>query len=283
MIFRILIVLLLFCGLKGAVITPIEEPVYDENKALLGRDLFFDERLGSVNKQTGESKSCQYCHRLKGELSGTTNRLNSSDSLLNSAGNYFFGSSAGAKDFTLKEAIIHFFVHKDFYDTKPNYFIEQVLKNPNYVERFSKYYGSVNFANVIDAFEEFIISLRTPASFDRFLLGDEKAISKEAKEGYKTFVSLGCIACHSGANLGGGLMVYSKPEVGTKIKAKVPSLRNVMRTAPWMTINSYDLHDSIMYLRTLFIEVDVSKEQIDKMIKFFETLNSDTPRILLKK
>ena len=161
--------------------------------------------------------------------------------------------------------------------------MEQVLKNPDYVARFKKYYGSVTFLHAVEAIEEFIISLKAPAPFDRFLAGDEEAISKEAKEGYKTFIGLGCIACHNGSNLGGGLMVHSKPEIGTKIKVKVPSLRNVMRTAPWMKINSYNLHDSIMYLRTLFIESEVSKEQIDKMIKFFETLNSDTPRILLKK
>lgn len=55
-------------------------------------------------------------------------------------------------------------------------------------------------ARAIAAFEG---TLATPAPFDRFLDGDEKALSPKAKEGLALFLEKGCAACHSGPALGG--------------------------------------------------------------------------------
>lgn len=46
-------------------------------------------------------------------------------------------------------------------------------------------------------------------AFDRFLLGDDHAISDEAKEGMKLFVGkAGCITCHAGQWLDFHMMKY---------------------------------------------------------------------------
>ena len=47
----------------------------------------------------------------------------------------------------------------------------------------------------------------TPNStFDRWLEGDDNALSAEQREGYQLFKSRGCISCHQGTNVGGNLV-----------------------------------------------------------------------------
>src|SRR6187402_1402088 len=49
-------------------------------------------------------------------------------------------------------------------------------------------------------------SLVTPnAPFDRYLRGDARAISPEAKQGYAIFKSYGCASCHQGMAIGGNV------------------------------------------------------------------------------
>ncbi len=58
-----------------------------------------------------------------------------------------------------------------------------------------------NFATAIAAFEETLV---TPgASFDRWMTGDEGAMSADQKRGLALFVDAGCASCHSGVNFGG--------------------------------------------------------------------------------
>ena len=52
----------------------------------------------------------------------------------------------------------------------------------------------------------FEATLITPdAPFDRWLKGDDKALTVEQKQGLKIFVEKGCSACHNGINVGGGM------------------------------------------------------------------------------
>jgi len=46
-------------------------------------------------------------------------------------------------------------------------------------------------------------TLTTPAAFDRFLAGDDSALSARQKTGMRTFIATGCAGCHSGPLLGG--------------------------------------------------------------------------------
>ena len=56
--------------------------------------------------------------------------------------------------------------------------------NLEYVESFKEIYGEITFENITDAIAEFEKTLITPNSpFDRWLKGDENAISPAAKRG----------------------------------------------------------------------------------------------------
>lgn len=102
------------------------------------------------------------------------------------------------------------------------------------------------------------------------MLGDKRAISEEAIAGYKLFESKGCVACHNGLNIGGGMFqkfgIFDEKSIKRgddlglysitkrdedKYVFRVPSLRNVAKSAPY-------LHDG---------SVQTLKEVIRLMIK----------------
>lgn len=104
-----------------------------------------------------------------------------------------------------------------------------------------------NVGVAIGAFER---KLLTPGRWDRFLNGDSSALSPAEKAGFVKFMEIGCQGCHNGPYLGGDLfqkMGMMKPWTDTtdlgryrvtkrdsdKMLFKVPSLRNVAKTAPY--------------------------------------------------
>lgn len=134
-------------------------------------------------------------------------------------------------------------------------YVLKVLKSiPEYVERFKKAFPedeeSLTYENVGKAIGVFERRLLTPAPFDAFLKGDDSALSNEEKEGLNLFISTGCITCHNGMGVGGHLyqkLGLVKPwetkDTGrfehTGIETdkgffKVPSLRNVTETGPYL-------------------------------------------------
>jgi len=85
-------------------------------------------------------------------------------------------------------------------------FVEEEIRSvPEYVEEFKKVFGDGDvtrqrIAMAIAAFERTIISRDAP--LDRFLLGDKKALSPDARKGYDIFIGKGkCAECHDGVNL----------------------------------------------------------------------------------
>ena len=89
----------------------------------------------------------------------------------------------------------------------------------------------------------------TPSRFDKFLDGDEKALTDAEKAGLETFMDAGCTACHMGEGVGGAMyqkLGLVKPVPGLKDNGrfdvtkkdadkfffKVPSLRNIEKTGP---------------------------------------------------
>jgi len=113
---------------------------------------------------------------------------------------------------------------------------------PAYVARFDAAFGSSPITadmigQSIAAFERTLVN---PSSFDRFMSGDDGALSHAAKRGLAAFVHDGCTRCHSGPMLSDfelhRLAVPDPPEVVDEGdgRFRTPSLRNVTRTAPYM-------------------------------------------------
>jgi cytochrome c peroxidase len=118
-----------------------------------------------------------------------------------------------------------------------------------YAEAFAAAFpppGAVTFPHLVKAiaaFERTLISGRS--AFDRYVFGGEHAaLTDEAKRGMGLFFSarVGCAGCHSGFNFSGNWRdaegatgAPSFASNGTTARAvRVPTLRNVALTAPYM-------------------------------------------------
>lgn len=132
--------------------------------------------------------------------------------------------------------------------------VEKVLASvPGYVEAFGKAFpgdNPVSYQHMADAIGAFERHLSTPSRFDDWLNGQADAMSAEEKAGLDAFVDAGCASCHSQSLFGGhmyqklGLVeAYETSDMGRfavtnneadKFVFKVPSLRNVTKTGPWL-------------------------------------------------
>ncbi len=156
-----------------------------------------------------------------------------------------------------------------------------------------------NFKKAIGCFER--EKLMTPSRFDEFLKGDITALSKKARQGLKTFIDLKCTDCHQGSNVGGsmyqkfGVMVpeYWKHTKSNKIDSgryqetkntddlfmfKVPTLRNVEKTGPYLHDGSVEsLDEVIKIMGTVQLGREIGEKNIREIKTFLSTLTQDIP------
>jgi len=154
-----------------------------------------------------------------------------------------------------------------------------------------------NWGKAIGAYERTLV---TPSPFDRYLGGDETALSAEAKAGLREFMQVGCITCHNGVGVGGGM--YQKfglvedywkatgsptPDKGrfdvTKDPAdmyvfKVPSLRNVAMTPPYFHDGSLaTLPEAVRVMGRVQLGRMLNDEQIGRIVAFLRSLTGSLP------
>lgn len=123
---------------------------------------------------------------------------------------------------------------------------------PGYVDAFAKAFGDGAITRPrieasLATFERSIVAAEAP--FDRWIKGDENAISASAQHGFQIFNGkAGCAACHSGPSFSDGsfqdIGTAKGNDVGrgrffpksTKLRYafKTPTLRDVARRAPYM-------------------------------------------------
>lgn len=154
-----------------------------------------------------------------------------------------------------------------------------------FAEAFKDAKYPFNFKNIGIAIGAFERTLLTPSRFDEYLKGDEDALKDDEKRGLKKFIDMGCTTCHNGVVIGGnsfkklGLVEpYETSDLGrydvTKLESdkkvfKVPSLRNVAKTAPYFhdgSIKTLDEAIRLMAKHQLGQEVD---DEFVKDVKAF--------------
>ncbi|WP_321779398.1 cytochrome-c peroxidase [Sulfurimonas sp.] len=62
---------------------------------------------------------------------------------------------------------------------------------------------NISFQNIQKAIGAYLKTLVTRSDYDRFLDGDNNAMSKSAKKGLANFLNFGCKGCHTGVTVGG--------------------------------------------------------------------------------
>ena len=257
---------------------------YDEQKAYIGKKLFFDKRLSPT-----ENYSCETCHNLYWNLSGTNSSYNSQKgvlnppSVLNAALNFIFYTDGRAR--SLKDQVSESINSRTELNSNKDEIVKKVKSIGEYQILFEDAYeDGIKYKNIVDAlveFEKAVLSVDSP--FDEYMSGNEDAIDSEAKKGFETFKKIGCVACHNGRNLGGNLMqdVDRKDLTENRRLLRVPSLRNVTRTAPYLSGgNMNDLKEMIRYISAMQLQHPLSDEELGQIYKFLQTLNGRRPRIL---
>jgi cytochrome c peroxidase len=290
----------------GPFATIPEEPPYPsdnpqtEEKVELGKLLYFDPRLSASGVI-----SCHTCHNLS--LGGT-------DRVPTSIGHGF--QTGGRNAPTVLNAA---FVSLQFWDGRAEGLEEQamgpiqaevemaltpeaavdVIKGiegylPYFQAAFPDDDDPITFLNIVKAISAFERTLITPNdALDRYLRGDEDALSQQAIEGMNLFVAKGCGSCHSGPVLSNGaLMKFSHGEdfgrmlttgdERDKFVFRVPTLRNLSLTAPYFSDGSVPtLEEVIPIMAEVQLSVDLTAEEIEAMTAFLDSLVGDQPQVVI--
>jgi len=189
---------------------PVDNEMSDA-KVELGRRLFYDERLSA-----NETMSCATCHRQ--ELAFTDGlaqpRGSTGDRVVrNSMG---LGNVAYRARLTWANPLLDRLEHQAllpmFGDTPtelgltdPEMLLARLRRDADYVERFESAFPDssnavtlLHVTQAIASFERTLLTFDSP--FDRYVAGDERALSASAARGMELFFSerLECFHCHGG-------------------------------------------------------------------------------------
>ena len=158
---------------------------------------------------------------------------------------------------------------------------------PEYVTLFSAAFDGpdpISEANIAKALATYQRTLTTqPTRFDRFLEGDESALTNGEVNGLNKFINGGCTDCHSGPMLADNLIDPTKPIQVDKPAVRTPSLRNVELTAPYMHDGSRETLRQAIALYEDRGDLDVTLEEDDfgDIQQFLRTLtDNDFPRAI---
>lgn len=257
---------------------------YDAKKATLGGKLFHDARLSKDNQI-----ACHNCH---------INQLNGVDSRPKAIGpdnhisNYntpaLYNSTLLYKLFWEGkqdniESALQFHIEDQTVMAGKWPEILAILSNDialsdEFNHTFKK---GLTEKNIISALVNYLASLDyIPSRFDDYLRGNATALTPDEKLGLKKFMDLGCHLCHQGKLLGGNLImplgvIYPYPDNPGKKKYRVPTLRNVTKTAPYFHDGSVStLEDAIKIMAKYQTGSDIKEDEISSIILFLKTLES---------
>lgn len=307
------------------------QPLLEESNPLsaekiaLGKKLFFDTRLLGADSRI----SCNSCHQLtqggddgralsSGQDGKKTRR--SSPGLWNIGVQtvyYWDGRATSLEQQTLdhlRDPVISSW-------SNIGQLITALSDSAQYRQAFDAAFptegiSGLNLARAIASFERVLMTPDSP--FDRYIQGDENALTAKQKRGMQLFSDVGCLACHFGANFAGpapgpalglgdgfyelfpnnlgsayqtryrladDLGRYSfSGNPGEKYMWRVPALRNIEHTAPYFHNGSVaGLHEAVRVMAKTQFNRELDAASVDDIVAFLKSLSGKTPDILLQK
>lgn len=275
---------------------------YNPGIATLGKMLFFDPRLSGA-----QNMSCASCHNpsfgwetpVETAIGAANEPLGRhAPTALNGAwGGPFFwdGRSATLEDQAAGPITA---------EVEMNATFEQVTSRLTDVSEYEYWFNTLfpgkgitrdTILQSIATYERAVVSGWSP--FDRWVEGDEDAISDSAKRGFELFTgSAGCADCHTGWNFSDnqfhdiglgtediGRAALDPGNMAMRHAFKTPGLRNIALRAPFMHAGQLpDLETVITHYATggierdslspLMREFDPSGRDIDDLVAFMEAL-----------
>ncbi len=288
---------------------PEDNPLTIE-KIKLGRKLFFDERLsldGTV--------SCASCHNpLLGFADGRSVAVGidglegprSTPAIINrlfSGGQFWDGRAVSLEDQVLGPIENPIEMDNSLENVVRTLNADESIRND-----FQKVFGTdvtvEGLQKAIASFERILLSGESP--FDKYMAGDNNALSKSALNGFLLFKSekVNCITCHKGANFTDELfhnsgvgMDLGNPDLGRFVETKndtdygrfkTPTLRDIARTSPYMhdgslrslreVVDFYDQGGIVNDNLSIHIKpLNLTEEEKENLVEFMRSLTGKNP------
>lgn len=191
--------------------------------------------------------------------------------------------------------------------------VQRINENKDYVKVLKSLNLEINFQNITNAIAAYERTLVTRGSFDDYLDGNNNAINEKAKKGLAIFITRGCKGCHAGITIGSQSiqkfplhswwnewldieLIRSNDSFLPKIivkdnsfpfkntggfkglnndqKFKVPSLRNVVRTAPYFHNGEIkELKEAVRIMGKYQLGQIFTEEELEEIVEFLKTLD----------
>ena len=271
-------------------------------KIALGRRLFHEKRISAKN-----DLSCNSCHDL--QRSGVDGQASSigfegqrgdrnAPTVLNAAASFtqfWDGRSADVEE-QAKGPILN---PGEMGMKNGEEVVTRLKALPGYPAAFHEAFPAeadpIRYDNVGKAIGAFERGLMTPGRWDRFLAGDRAALTRPEKEGLKTFLNSGCMVCHTGPLLGGSMfervgVVEPWPNqkdtgrmmvthaTADRMMFKVPTLRNVEKTAPYFHDGSVaTLEAAVRAMGKHQLGLDLTPAEVGSMVVWLKSLTGEVP------
>ena len=300
--------------LQAQYVRPPATPIENRPLVELGRELFFDPQISASGKT-----ACASCHfpelgwvvtdaRSRNDSGKLTSRKAQPLIGLKYAGKGPFGWDGrnASLEAQAKSSVVSgsMSMQETATPVKVEIIEERIKSNPTYVAKFNAALPSTSInidaiAQAIAAFERTIEPDAAP--FDRWITGDENAISERAKRGFVLFNTKAmCFVCHTGwrftddqfhdigtstTDLGRGRAL--KDEALAQYAFKTPTLRSVSLRAPYMHDASMaSLYDTVKHYEKggldrpsrspLMLPLQLTEEERLDLVAFMESLSGPT-------
>jgi cytochrome c peroxidase len=284
----------------------VREEHLDPVKVALGQELFHDKRFSADN-----SISCAHCHRLgSGGADGLAKSIGvggavgaiKAPTVFNSSKNFAQFWNGRAEDLHAQaDGPVGNPIEMD---SSWSEILEKLKTDKPLEQRFLMVYpDGITRKNLKDALITFERSLVTAGSpFDRWLTGEQDALSLLELRGYRLFKSYGCVSCHQGQNVGGNMFAYmgamgdyfadrggevtdadlgrymvtGKPE--DRHFFKVPSLRLAALNSPYFHDGSAGtLKDAVRIMAKYQLGRSIPDEELEAITAFLASLVGNHP------
>ena len=276
-------------------------------KVALGKKLFLDPQLSSDG-----TISCNSCHRL--DHFGVDNEVTStgvggqkggrnSPTVYNAALHNMQFWDGRATDVE-EQAGMPVMNPVEMAIPSEGALVERLKRVAEYVELFKVTYPAdrdpLNCGNIRESIGAFERTLMTPGRFDAFLKDEPTALTPSEMAGLRTFMEVGCTNCHTGAAVGGtmlqkfGVHADFRPLTGSSVADegrkqvtgaeadkdmfKVPSLRNITKTAPYFHDGRVtELEKAVRVMGTTQLGKELTDQEVTDLMTFLEALTGVVP------
>lgn len=193
--------------------------------------------------------------------------------------------------------------------------VARVANDPKYTEFVD---SNLSIDTIANAIEAYVKTLVTYGAYDRFMDGDDDALSHQAKRGLANFMRFGCSGCHGGVALGGTTLQHfplrafaffyelrlneslfdqlrssdsrlpfdnSGGFLGRDdaLKFRVPTLRNVTKTSPYFHNGAVEkIYEAVDIMARHQLGRRLSDEQISEIVAFLRSLEGEIVEYELK-